>query len=76
MDNDDDKISGGNNQTRFAEKARERKKEREREREREKERERKRSFCEKGRANKKTFIHLGIIIAARRWLSHLCPLDH
>ena len=39
MDNDDDKISGGNNQTRFAEKARERKKERERERERERKRE-------------------------------------
>ena len=37
MDNDDDKISGGNNQTRFAEKARERKKERERERERQRE---------------------------------------
>ena len=39
MDNDDDKISGGNNQTRFAEKARERKKERERERKRESEKE-------------------------------------
>ena len=46
MDNDDDKISGGNNQTRFAEKARERKKERERERERKRESE-KEAFVKK-----------------------------